>query len=170
MASTRCRFVSHDFNNKQHQWYLSLHEASPDCSLKTTIAMKHLTSINIIRNYFARTHFRRIDFVCSMWYGSIVWYDKAYADMGQNSILNYCITLTSQWVRWCLKSPASRLFTQPTVYSGADQRKHQSSASLAFVRGIHRWPVNSPHEGPVTQKMFPFDDVIMPYWALLWHW
>ena len=25
-----------------------------------------------------------------------------------------------------------------TVYSDADQRKHQSSASLAFVRGIHR--------------------------------
>ena len=47
------------------------------------------------------------------------------------------------------------------VYSGADQRKHQSSASLAFVRGIHRWPVNSPHEGPVTQKMFPFDDVAL---------
>ena len=49
------------------------------------------------------------------------------------------------------------------VYSGADQRKHQSSASLAFVRGIHRWPVNSPHKGPVTRKMFPFDDVIMSY-------
>ena len=48
-----------------------------------------------------------------------------------------------------------------TVYSGADQRKHQSSASLAFVRGIHRWPVNSPHKWPVTRKMFPFDDVIM---------
>ena len=48
-----------------------------------------------------------------------------------------------------------------TVYSGADQRKHQSSLSLAFVRGIHRWPVNSPHKGPVTQKMFPFDDVTM---------
>ena len=48
-----------------------------------------------------------------------------------------------------------------TVYSGADQRKHQSSASLAFVRGIHRSPVNSPHKGPVTRKMFPFDDVIM---------
>ena len=43
-----------------------------------------------------------------------------------------------------------------TVYSGADQRKHQSSASLIFVRGIHRWPVNSPHKGPVTQKMFSF--------------
>ena len=47
------------------------------------------------------------------------------------------------------------------VCSGADQRKHQSSASLAFVRGIHRWPVNSPHKGPATPKMFPFDDVIM---------
>ena len=46
----------------------------------------------------------------------------------------------------------------------ADQRKHQSSASLAFVPGIHRWPVNSPHKWPVTRKMFPFDDVIMqPY-------
>ena len=40
-----------------------------------------------------------------------------------------------------------------TDYSGADQRKHQSSASLAFVRGIHRWPVNSPHKWPVTRKM-----------------
>ena len=46
-------------------------------------------------------------------------------------------------------------------YSGADQRKHQSSASLAFVWGIHRGPVNSPHKGPVTRKMFPFDDVIL---------
>ena len=49
-----------------------------------------------------------------------------------------------------------------TVYSGADQRKLQSSASLAFVWGIHRGPVNSLHKRPVTRKMFPFDDVIMP--------
>ena len=48
-----------------------------------------------------------------------------------------------------------------TVYSGAEQRKHQSSASLVFVRGIHRRPVNSPHKGPVTRKMFPYDGVIM---------
>ena len=52
------------------------------------------------------------------------------------------------------------------VYSGADQSKHQSSASLAFVWGIHRGPVNSPHKGPVTRKMFPFDDVIMITWAI----
>ena len=48
-----------------------------------------------------------------------------------------------------------------TFYLGPDQRKHQSSASLAFVLGINRWPVNFPHKGPVTRKMFPFDDVIM---------
>ena len=45
------------------------------------------------------------------------------------------------------------------VYSGVNQRKHQSSASLAFVREIHRGPVNFPHKWPVTRKMFPFDDV-----------
>ena len=43
------------------------------------------------------------------------------------------------------------------------QRKHRSSASLAVVRRIHRWLVNSPHKWPVTRKMFPFDDVIMLY-------
>ena len=64
------------------------------------------------------------------------------------------------------------------VYSGADQRKHQSSASMAFVGGIHQWPVNSPHKWPVTQKIFPFYDVIMTttpfppsvhtFWTPLW--
>ena len=48
-----------------------------------------------------------------------------------------------------------------TVYSGADQRKHQSSVSLVFVRGIQHGPVNSPHIGPVTRNMLPIDDVIM---------
>ena len=48
-----------------------------------------------------------------------------------------------------------------TVYPGADRSKHQSSASLAFVWGNHRGPVNSPHKWPVTRKIFPFDDVIM---------
>ena len=47
-----------------------------------------------------------------------------------------------------------------TVYSDADKKTHQSSASLVFVRGIHWRPVNSPHKWPVTRKMFPFDDII----------
>ena len=77
------------------------------------------------------------------------------------------ITVTSQWARWRPKSPASRLFTQTFIQ--ADQRKHESSASLAFVRGIHRWPVNSPHKWTVTRKMFPFDDVIITWIVCMIH-
>ena len=62
-------------------------------------------------------------------------------------------------MRWRFKSPASRLITQLFIQRG-HQRKHQSSASLAFARGIHRWPVDSPHKVPVTRKMFPLDEVI----------
>ena len=51
----------------------------------------------------------------------------------------------------------------PTVCSDADQIKHQSSASLAFVRGIHRWSVDYPHKWQVNRKMFPFDDVIVQW-------
>ena len=53
------------------------------------------------------------------------------------------------------------LIVYSAVCSGADQRKYQNSASLAFVRGIYRWPVDSSHKGPVTRKMYPFDAVIM---------
>ena len=56
---------------------------------------------------------------------------------------------------------ASQITSHTSVYStaylGADQGKHQSSVSLAFVR----WPVNSSHKGLVTRKLFPFDVVIM---------
>ena len=69
------------------------------------------------------------------------------------------ITVTSRWARWRLTLLASRLFA-PTVCSGADQRRHQNFASLAFVRGIHRWPVDSPHKGQVMRKVFPYDDLI----------
>ena len=75
----------------------------------------------------------------------------------------------NEWTRnynGVIMSPMASQITSLTivysaVYSGTYQRKHQSSASLAFVRRIYRWPVNSRHKGPVTRKMFPFDDVIM---------
>ena len=64
-----------------------------------------------------------------------------------------------------MRAMASQIISLTIVYSavylGADQRKHQNSASLAFARGIHRSPMNSPHKWPVTRKMHPFDDVIM---------
>ena len=67
---------------------------------------------------------------------------------------------------------ASQITSLPVVcsivYSDVNQRKHQSSASLAFVREIHRGPVNFPHKWPVTRKMFPFDDVIMWHNESIW--
>ena len=54
-----------------------------------------------------------------------------------------------------------------SVGSDADQKRHQISTSLAFVSGIQRWPMNSPHKMPVTPKMFPFDNVIMNSSALV---
>ena len=80
----------------------------------------------------------------------------------------------SDVIMGAMASQISRLtIVYSTVNPGADQRKHQISASPAFVWGIHRWPVNSPQKGPVTRKLFPFDDVIMILfsadWALLTH-
>ena len=62
-----------------------------------------------------------------------------------------------------------RLNCLVTHCSGTDQRKHQSPTSLVFVRGIHRWWVASPNNGPVPRKRFPFDDVIMRTHQRLWH-
>ena len=47
------------------------------------------------------------------------------------------------------------------VYSGADKKKTLKLHVTGFCEGNDRLPVNSPHKGPVTRKMFPFDDVIM---------
>ena len=82
-------------------------------------------------------------------HNSHVFYHLHYDDVIMGTIASQITCLTSVY---------------STVYSGADQSKHQSSASLAFVWGIHRGPVNSSHKWPVTRKMFPFDDVIM--WLL----
>ena len=62
----------------------------------------------------------------------------------------------------------SLMIVYSTVYSYADQRNYQSSTSLAFVRAIHRRPVNSSHKWPVTRKMFPFGDVIMVTTVSMW--
>ena len=80
------------------------------------------------------------------------------------------ITATSWWVQWRLKSKTPSIVSS-IVCSAADQRKHQSSASLAFVRGIHHWPAKSYHKGPTTRRMFPFDDVILNMRnELSWDW
>ena len=67
-----------------------------------------------------------------------------------------------------------------TVYSGADKKKTSKLRVTGLCVGNSPGPVNSPHKGPVTRKMIPFDDVIMsnhiPYFcvwcnhSLLHHW
>ena len=99
-----------------------------------------------------------------------------WPDVALTSVLSFWLwvnvgptCIITAWVTTCLYhyngvimgATASQLFFYSTVCSGTNQRKPQSSALLAFVRRIHRWPVNSLHKGPVTRKMFPFDDVIV---------
>ena len=78
--------------------------------------------------------------------GLMTAYDNHYCDIIMTAMASQITSLT---------------IVYSTVYSGAGQRKHQSSTSLAFVRGIHLWPAKFPHKGPVTRKMCRFDDVIM---------
>ena len=44
---------------------------------------------------------------------------------------------------------------------GPTSKKHQCPHYWPFVKEIHWWPVDSPHERPVTREKRPFDDVIM---------
>ena len=87
---------------------------------------------------------------------------------GCNGFVSFVCLFSPGWVHYSddiMGAMASQI-TSPTIacstdISRVDQRKHQSSAPLAFLREIHQWPVNSQHKWPVTRKMFPFDDVIM---------
>ena len=103
------------------------------------------------------------------------WYTNVFCEMLNASAKNVILPLCG-WgafnghnkVHYCdviMGAVASQITSLTIVYSsghsGADQKKYQSSASLAFVRGIHRLPVNFPHKWPVTRKIFPFDVVIM---------
>ena len=62
-----------------------------------------------------------------------------YSDVTMNSMASQ---ITSHW-NLC-----------SAVCSGSHQIKHQSSASLAFVRVIHRWPVDSLHKEPAVRNVF----------------
>ena len=83
-------------------------------------------------------------------------------DFSQRLMQSRCFVQNHQYysevIMCVMASQISIVYSK--ICSGTDQRKHQSSASLAYVRGIHRGPLNSPHKGPVTRKLFPFDDVI----------
>ena len=107
-----------------------------------------------------------------IWNGSLSHFVSC--SMGHENVVNRVkYRITSRWRNVIMSAMASQITSLiivcTTVCPGADQRKHPRSASLAFVWGIQRWPVNSPHKGPVTQKIFPFDDDIMQTQLLHYH-
>ena len=123
--------------------------------LVTSCMLKKVEPIIDIKNTFAlqvgRTHLhRRQDIVLNYFFAvhkvppCVGWASPHYGDVIMGAIASQITSLHYS-----------------NVYSDADQRKNQSSASLALVGKIHREPVNSPHKWPVIRKMFPFDDVIM---------
>ena len=79
------------------------------------------------------------------------WASKWYFHNQINKIRLASMTQSLHYNNVIMSAMASQItsltIVYSSVYSGEDQRKHQSSASLAFVRGIHRWPANSPHKG-----------------------
>ena len=94
------------------------------------------------------------------------WYDfhrrmwkllQCYLHIVHHRLLHYCDIIMGAMA----SQVTSLMIVYSAVYLGADQRKHQSSASLAFVRGIPWWPVNSLHKWPVMRKMFPLENLIL---------
>ena len=81
-------------------------------------------------------------------YLMLFYWDQHYSGVIMSTLASQIISLT---------------IVYSIVYSGTDQRKHQSSTSLAFVRGINQWPVNSPIQRASNAEMFPFDDVIIKF-------
>ena len=110
--------------------------------------------------------------VLSLWFIKLVIFAQHNRRVKQSSLRHSTAQQCRSYPLHCngvIMSAMASQITSPTivystVYTGADQRKHKISAALAFERGIHRWPVNSPRKWPVTRKMVPFDDVIMIYW------
>ena len=149
-----------------------------DKPLSEPIMVKILTHICVTQPQWVKTWLSRSKYLhkrdpivhltgqamgCLLWiqhhiYLSLQWHHNECnvisSHQPHDCLLNYLFSHRS-------KKTTKLCITGLCVCSCTDQRKHQSYASLAFVRGIHRWPVNSPYKGPVTRKMIPFDDVIM---------
>ena len=130
----------------------------------------HLSRFLDATNALYRGHFGSVNWVSRFLWPAAQWkhYATSLSDVPGDGwffvAFNHTVFLLrySDVMMSAIASQISSLtIVYSTVYSDADQRKYQRSASLAFVRGIHRWPVNSPHKGPVKRKTFTFDDVII---------
>ena len=131
-------------------WFIAIWNTDQppiQCHTGTSILMVTYLEINWIN----------VSEVYLSWLWTAIWcalYKKAFYWRKQTSEC-FCIHYGDVIMGAIASHITSLTIVYSAVYSDADQRKYQSSASLAFVRGIHRGPVNSPLKWPVSRKMFP---------------
>ena len=100
----------------------------------------------------------------AFWEGNLFHWNWSKKCPDPSAVLGYTVNVTLQWRhngRDGVSNHQPRDCLLSRLFGHRSEKKNQSSASLACVRGIHRWPVNSPHKWPVTRKKYPFDDVTM---------
>ena len=90
-------------------------------------------------------------------------------------VLHTCFTctLTSLWWRHNDHDSVSNHQPHECLLNRLFRRRSKKTSRLRVTGlcvGNSPGPVNSPHKGPVTRKMFPFDDVIMIVWLSQCHW
>ena len=154
-------------NSKDLEWWTSFCNSLTDfgdlCFLCTFFIHGHGFNENTFGNIRSLHHngISMIRYVCVAHRRRSLWKWRKLKSMDWNSLVLPRRTSVWQIYGRYIYFICSHFSKSETVSSDADEIKNQSSASLAFVRGIHRGPVNSPRKWPVTRKMFPFSDVIM---------
>ena len=136
--SVKFEFEFYHFHSGKYIWKCLLPKWQPFCS-------GQMTFYCLVTNQWNKLYFLKSS------------KDK-YGIVGDRWTRHYNDVITSLMV----SQITSLTIVYSTIFSDSDQRKHQSSSSLAFVREIYQWLVNSSHKWPVTRKMFPFDYVFMP--------
>ena len=161
MSSLICAWINDRVNNRE-AGHLRRHRAYYDVNLmllrQCWLLRHHQYGMHCMLDLFRPALRGRMEIMHNLSPRIVIGYNSTH---GQGNKRHGKIHYDDVTMSGMASQITSLAIVYSTVYPGADQRKHQSPASLAFVREIHRGPVNSPHKWPVTRKMFPFDDVIM---------
>ena len=138
-----------------------------DKPLSEPMMVSLLTHICVTRPQWVKSQASRVHRLTACSVYGMQWRTVSYVPTTNSSVHTIPPPLGRKGIVWALqwrhtgRDGASDHQPHDCLLKRLLKKKHQSSAPLACVKGIHRWPVNSPHKGPVTRKMFPFDDVIM---------
>ena len=162
---------------------MNLEMSSAECQLVCLANLVWYTSCSPGTHLWIETHVYMLG-VCQTFGGLISFNSVLAPHFHRDTRILKNTSSRNPWyyINVIMSAMASQISSPSIVYanvcSGADHRKHKNYASLSCVKGIQPWPVNSPHKGPVTRKMVPFDDIIMekygvygpptPTYLLIW--